>query len=534
MADSARKSKMKMPESSTGTTILKSSVKVHPSVMSGLKLHSQDLAKLVERPQLMKTKSDPDTADAIIIGGGPGGYVAAIRAAQLGGKVILVEKDELGGVCLNRGCIPTKVMLSTADVYDTVARRCGEFGVSTGEVSLDYAKAIERRDRVVKQLVSGVGFLMKKHSIQVLKGIGKLISRTEVEVTLADGKKQTVSGRNIIIATGSEAVELPIPGLEGENVWDSDGALNATQVPKTLLVIGGGAIGVEWGYMFAKLGAQVTIVELMSQLLPLTDSEVAAELKKCLEKDGIKILTESRVTKVEHKKGSEIATVLTGTTLRSSSLRSTSESEQKIEAEKILVAVGRRPISEGIGVEELGIATDRGRIVVNERMQTNVPGVYAIGDVVGGLLLAHKASEEGVVAAENIMGRDSKMSYKSIPSAVYTTPEVATVGLTEEAAKDKGIECKVGRFYFRANGKALGLGERDGFVKFVADAKYGEIVGCHMIGPHVTDLIHEVVVGMDSEATIELLGRAVHAHPTLSEVVKEAALDADGASIHMG
>jgi len=532
MADSARKSpgdrdpapreKMKTPESSAGTTTLKSPAKVHPSVMSGLKLHSQDLAKLVERPQPMETKSDPDAADAIIIGGGPGGYVAAIRVAQLGGKVILVEKDELGGVCLNRGCIPTKVMLSTADVYDTVARRCGEFGVSTGEVSLDYAKAIERRDRVVKQLVSGVGFLMKKHSIQVLKGIGKLISRTEVEVTLADGKKQTVSGRNIIIATGSEAVELPIPGLEGENVWDSDGALNATQVPKTLLVIGGGAIGVEWGYMFAKLGAQVTIVELMSQLLPLTDSEVAAELKKCLEKDGIKILTESRVTKVEHKKGSEIATVLTG------------ESEQKIEAEKILVAVGRRPISEGIGVEELGIATDRGRIVVNERMQTNVPGVYAIGDVVGGLLLAHKASEEGVVAAENIMGRDSKMSYKSIPSAVYTTPEVATVGLTEEAAKDKGIECKVGRFYFRANGKALGLGERDGFVKFVADAKYGEIVGCHMIGPHVTDLIHEVVIGMDSEATVEVIGRAVHAHPTLSEVVKEAALDADGASIHMG
>ena len=531
---STRKSKMKATEPSAGTTITEPQVEIHPGIMSGLQLDTQDLTKLMERPETMASQTDPDAADVIIIGGGPGGYVAAIRAAQLGGKVILIEKDDLGGVCLNRGCIPTKVMLSTADVYDTVLNRSKEFGITVGDVSLDYAKAIDRRNKVVKQLVSGVGFLMKKHNVQVMKGTAKLTSRSEVEVTLADGKKQSVSARNIIIATGSEPVTLPIPGLEGESIWDSDGALNASAVPKSLLVIGGGAIGVEWGYMFAKLGSQVTIVELMSQLLPLTDSEIAAELKKILEKDGIKILTESRVTKVERKKGSEIATVLTGTTLRSSPLRSTSESEQQIEAEKILVAVGRRPLSANLGVEELGIATDKGRIVVNERMQTNAPGIYAIGDVVGGLLLAHKASEEGVVAAENIMGRDSKMNYKSIPSAVYTTPEVATVGISEDQAKEQGIDCKVGRFYFRANGKALGLGERDGFVKFVVDAKYGEILGCHIIGPHATDLLQEVVIGMDAEATVEVIGRAVHAHPTLSEVVKEAALDTDGGSIHKG
>lgn len=522
MSDSTRKSKMKATEPPAGTTITEPKVQIHPGIMSGLQLDTQDLTKLMERPETMASKTDPNAADVIIIGGGPGGYVAAIRAGQLGGKVILIEKDDLGGVCLNRGCIPTKVMLSTADVYDTVLNRSKEFGITVGDVSLDYAKALDRRNKVVKQLVSGVGFLMKKHNVQVIKGTAKLTSRTEVEVTLADGKKQSVSARNIIIATGSEPVTLPIPGLEGENIWDSDGALNATAVPKSLLVIGGGAIGVEWGYMFAKLGAQVTIVELMSQLLPLTDAEVAAELKKVLEKDGIKILTESRVTKVERKKGLEAATVLTG------------ESEQQIEAEKILVAVGRRPLSANLGIEELGIATDKGRIVVNERMQTNVPGIYAIGDVVGGLLLAHKASEEGVVAAENIMGRDSRMSYKSIPSAVYTTPEVATVGLSEDQAKEQGIDCKVGKFFFRANGKALGLGERDGFVKFVVDAKYGEVLGCHMIGPHVTDLIHEVVIGMDSEATVEVIGRAVHAHPTLSEVVKEAALDVSGESIHKG
>lgn len=490
--------------------------------MSDRKTGIQERVGSAEEPEAMVEQLSPGAADVIIIGGGPGGYVAAIRAAQLGGKVILVEKDELGGVCLNRGCIPTKVMLSSADAYDLIARRSKEFGVNVGDVSLDYAKVIDRRDEVVKQLVSGVHFLMKQHKVQVLKGTGRLASKTAVEVTMADGKKETVTGRNIIIATGSEPLPLPIPGLEGDNVWDSDAALQAKEVPKTLVIIGGGAIGVEWGYMFQKFGAQVTIVELMAQLLPLSDSEIAGELRRVLEKDGIRILTESQVTKVEHKNRQEVATVATG------------DSQQQITADKILVAVGRRPISSNLGLEELGVATERGRIIVNERMRTNVPGIYAIGDVVGGMLLAHKASEEGVVAVENCMGRDSKMSYNSVPSAVYTTPEVATVGLTEDAAKKQEIDYRVGKFFFRANGKALGLGERDGFVKFIADAKYGEILGCHMIGPHVTDLIHEVVVGMDAEATVETIGRAVHAHPTLSEVVKEAALDATGESIHKG
>lgn len=468
----------------------------------------------------MVQQTNPESFDVIVIGGGPGGYVAAIRAAQLGGKVAVVEKDELGGVCLNRGCIPTKAMLSTADVYDTVVRRAKDFGVTVGEVSFDYTKAIDRRNKVVKQLVSGVGVLMKAHSIQVLKGTGRLTSPGTVEVTMSDGGTQSVTGRNIIIATGSEPVKLPIPGLDGPNVWDSDGALNATEVPQSILIVGGGAIGIEWGYMFQKFGSQVTLVELMDQLLPRTDSEVAAELKKVLEKDGIKILLQTRVSKVEHRDGQEVATIVTA------------DQETELTVDKVLVAVGRRSVSEGLGLEELGVTTERGKILVNGSMQTNVPGVYAIGDVVGGMLLAHKASEEGVVAAENCMGHASTMSYKAIPSAVYTTPEVATVGISEDDAKEQGIAYKTGKFHFRVNGKALGLGERDGFVKFIADPKYGEILGCAIIGPHATDLLQEVVIGMEAEATIEMIGRAVHAHPTLSEVVKEAALDVDDIAIH--
>ena len=518
-----RKTSSNATEPSAGTTILDTAMEIHPGIMAELTLETQDSAKLMERIETMVQQTDPNSFDVIIIGAGPGGYVAAIRAAQLGGKVAIVEKDELGGVCLNRGCIPTKAMLATAEVYDTVTRRAKEFGVNvTGEVTFDYTKAVDRRNKVVKQLVSGVGVLMKTHNIQVLKGTARLTSPSEVEVTMADGSKQSISARNVIIATGSEPVKLPIPGLEGPNVWDSDGALNATEIPKTLLVVGGGAIGVEWGYMFQRFGSQVAIVELMDQLLPRTDSEVAAELKKLLEKGGIKVLLQSRVSKVESRNGQEVATVVTG------------DAETEITADKILVAVGRRSVSEGLGLEEIGVTTDKGKILVNARMQTDVPGVYAIGDVVGGMLLAHKASEEGVVAAENCMGHDSAMNYKTIPAAVYTTPEVATVGLSEDEAREQGIDYKTGKFYFRANGKALGLGEREGFVKFVADAKYGEILGCAMIGPHVTDLIHEVIVGMDSEATIEMLGRAVHAHPTLSEVVKEAALDVDGIAIHKG
>ncbi len=522
MTKSTRKTSENLTKTTAGSKTLDASAELSPGIMADLMPGTDSLKKLMEQPETMAQQTNPEAADVIIIGGGPGGYVAAIRAAQLGGKVILIEKDELGGVCLNRGCIPTKAMLSTADVYDTVVCRAREFGVTVGDVSFDYSKAVDRRGKIVKQLVSGVGVLMKKYNVQVIKGAARLTSRTTAEITLSDGKKQEVLAGNIIIATGSEPVKIPVPGLEGDNIWDSDGALNAMQVPSSILVIGGGAIGVEWGYMFSKLGAQVTIVELMDQLLPRTDSEIAVELKKVLEKAGIKVLTGTRATKVSHKKGKEVVTIATG------------ESEQEITVDKILVAVGRRPVSEGLGLAELGVTVDRGRVVTNARMQTNVPGIYAIGDVVGGMLLAHKASEEGVVAAENIMGRESTMSYKAIPSAVYTTPEVATVGISEEDAKEQGIDYKVGKFHFRANGKAMGLGERDGFVKFIADSKYGEILGCHIIGPHATDLLHEAVVGMESEATIEVLAGAVHAHPSLSEVVKEAALDVDGEAIHKG
>jgi len=477
----------------------------------------------MERVDFMTSQSIDNSGEVIVIGGGPGGYVAAIRAAQLGAKVTLIEKDNLGGVCLNRGCIPTKAMLSSADVYDTILRRSSEYGVSVkGEVTLDYAKVIERRQKVVNQLVSGVGFLMKKNKVNVIKGAGRLVSPTSVEVTSADGSKQTVTGKNIIIATGSEPVVVPIPGLEGTNVWDSDGALAATEPPKSILIIGGGAIGLEWGYMFRKFGSEVTIVELMPHVLPLNDSEIGAQLEKDFKKAGIQVLTNHKVTKVEHKNGQEVITVEAAD----------GSSTQQITADKILVAVGRRPVMAGLGVEELGIATERGRIKTDEHMRTSVPSIFAIGDVVGGMLLAHKASEEGVIAAENIMGMQTKMHYNAVPACVYTTPEVATIGISEDTAKERGMNYKTGKFSFRVNGKALAIGEAEGFVKFVVDAKYGEILGCHMIGPHVTDMIHEIAIGMDAEATIETIARAVHAHPTLSEVTKEAALDVDKEAIH--
>lgn len=494
-----------------------------PASVTPLALDKIDAPRIDPDVEMKMAQMISPAADVVVIGAGPGGYVAAIRAAQLGGKVVMVEKADLGGVCLNRGCIPTKAMLASADAYDLIANHGADFGVNVGgKVTLDYPKVRERRDKIVQQLVSGVGVLMKKHNVRVVAGTARLSGANTVDVALSDGKNEQITARNIIIATGSEPVPLPIPGLDGENVWDSDRALDAAAVPKRLLVIGGGVIGVEWGYMFRKFGAEVTIVEMMDQILPLTDSEIAGDLKKVLDKMGIEILLGAKASKVEHAKSGEVVTVVVG------------DSERAIEADKVLVAVGRRSVSEGLGLESAGVRTEKGRIIVDARMETNVPGIYAIGDVVGGMLLAHKASEEGVVAAENCMGRESRMSYKSVPAAVYTTPEVATVGLTEDELKKQGTDYRAGKFMFRVNGKAMGIGEREGYVKFLADAKYGEILGCHMIGPHVTDLIQEVVIGMDAEATIETIAHAVHGHPTLSEVVKEAALDVLGEAIHKG
>lgn len=474
---------------------------------------ASDTAIEHEVQELLRHSTDKD-ADVVIIGAGPGGYVAAIRAAQLGARTILVERDKLGGTCLNVGCIPTKALLHSVEVLRE-AKEAEPFGVVVDGVRPDIARMMKRKDDVVRQLVTGVGFLMKKNNVEVIQAEGRLLPDRVVQA----GDRQIRAG-NVILALGSVVARIPVPGLDEYLV--SDDAIALTEIPESMAVIGAGAVGLEFAYMYHRLGTKVTIIELMPQILPGVDEEIAGQLDRALRKDGIRIHTSARAQEARRVDGGWELDV------------ATEKGVQKVTAQKVLMAVGRRPATQGAGLEELGIKLNRGAIVVDEHMRTSVPGVYAIGDVVGGLLLAHKASEEGKVAAENCCGLDSKMDYRTIPGAVYTDPEVATVGLTEAAAREAGYDVRVGRFPFRPLGKALAIGAREGMVKVVSDAKYGEILGIHMVGPHVTDLISEAVVAMHSEATVEEIGRAVHPHPTLSEALMEAALDAMGQPIHKG
>jgi len=458
-------------------------------------------------------------SDVVIVGGGTAGYVAAIRASQLGGKVILIEKDSLGGTCLNRGCIPTKALLHSVGILES-ARHGKDCGVDVGDISIDFAKMMSHKDAVVNTLVTGVQYLMKSNAIEVIKGTGKVISPTEVEV---DGsQKEKVKGNRIILTPGSVPSAVPIPGVDGPGVITSDDALQLTEIPQSLLVIGGGAIGVEFATIFAKLGTEVTIVEMLPQIVPTEDLELSASLKGVLEKEGIKIFTGAQVGRIEDdSEGDKLVIVTTG------------EGEQKLTAELVLVAVGRRPNIKGLGLEEAGIKTGRGGITVNDRMETNIPGIYAAGDAVGGILLAHVASAEGVVAVENALGKDSVMDYRVVPRCIYTMPEIAAVGLTESQAKEEGLELKVGRFPFSANSKSLISGQRDGFIKILSDAKSGEIFGVHIFGPQATELISEATLAMGMEATVAEISSTIHAHPTLSEAVREAALAAEGMAVHI-
>ncbi|HEX8749285.1 MAG TPA: dihydrolipoyl dehydrogenase [Pyrinomonadaceae bacterium] len=461
--------------------------------------------------------------DVTVIGSGPGGYVAAIRGAQLGLKVAIVEKDKrLGGTCTLRGCIPTKALLMSAHVYEQM-QHAKDFGVQASEIQLAFADVQKRKDKVVMKNSKGIEYLMKKNTITVFKGKGRLALPGKVEVTGDDGQTQSINSRNIIIATGS--VVRPIPGFEvdGERVVNSDQILELKDVPKSLIVMGAGAVGVEFASVYSRFGSDTTIVELMPRLLPLEDEEVSKELEKSFRKRGIKSQLDTKLEKLEK---TESGIRLTGKTSKGE--------EVTLEAEMLLVAVGRMPYLEGLGLEGTKIKVERGAIQVDEFLRTGEPNVYAIGDVIPTPWLAHLASKEGILAVEQIAGQHAQpINLRHVPSCTYCDPEVASVGLTEAAARKEGYDVKVAKFPFSASGKARILGEEEGFVKIVSETKYDELLGVHIIGPHATELIAEACVALQLESTADELGRTMHAHPTIAETVMEAAEGIHGLTIHI-
>jgi dihydrolipoamide dehydrogenase len=461
--------------------------------------------------------------DVLVLGGGPGGYVAAIRAAQLGLSTTLVEKDPtLGGTCVNVGCIPSKALLTSSEHYEFARLHAREHGIGVGELSLDLATMLKRKDEVVAQNTRGLDFLMRKNKITVARGVGTLGKGNVVEVRAPDGTTSTIRAKSVILATGSVPVELPFLKFDEERVLSNIGALTIPEVPKHLVVIGGGVIGVELGSVWRRLGAKVTVVELLPTILAGNDADVIKEADKVFRKQGLDIRVATRVTGAE-RKGASIAV----------KIEKDGKSET-LDADYVLVSVGRKPSLTGVDAKALGLALgERGEIKVDGQMRTNLPNVYAIGDAVGGLLLAHKAEEEGVVAAEVIAGKPAKMHYKSIPAIVYTWPEIAAVGLTEQQVKESGREYRAGKFPFSANGRARTAGESAGFVKLIADARTDELLGAHLIGPGVSELVAELVLAFEFDGSSEDVGITVHGHPTLSETVKEAALGVLGRSIHI-
>ncbi len=451
--------------------------------------------------------------DVTVIGAGPGGYVAAIRAAQLGLKTAIIEKDkELGGTCLLRGCIPTKELLHSAEVVETV-RKAEEFGIAAGSLKFNFDAVQKRKDKVVRKLAKGVEYLMNKNQITVFKGTGRFEGKGKLAVTDALGKTRNVKTRNVIIATGSAPRLLPKLDIQAPRIVTSDELLELTQVPRSLIVLGAGAVGVEFASVFSRFGSQVTVIELLPRLVPLEDEEVSAELQKAFRKRGIKTMTNTRVESARAGKDEVEITYKDG-----------DGKEGRLSAETLLVAVGRRPYTDGLGLENTRVELERGYIKVDEYMRTAEPNVYAIGDVVPTPWLAHVASKEGILAVEHIAGRNPRpINYNHVPNCTYCDPEIGSVGLSEARARENGYEVKVGKFPFSALGKAMILGQTEGFVKVVADARYDEVLGVHIIGPHATDLLAEACVALGLEATAEELGRIMHAHPTLSEAIMEAA-----------
>jgi dihydrolipoamide dehydrogenase len=459
--------------------------------------------------------------DIIVLGSGPGGYVTAIRASQLGFKVAVVEKENLGGVCLNWGCIPTKALLKSAQVFDYL-KHAADYGLTVSSFDKDFNAVVSRSRNVADGMSKGVQFLMKKNKIDVIDGFGKMKPGKKIDVTAADGKVTEYSADHIIIATGARSRELPNLPQDGEKVIGYRKAMTLTSQPKSMIVVGSGAIGVEFAHFYNAMGTDVTIVEFLPNIVPLEDEDISKQMERSMKKAGVKIMTNSSVEKIDTSGKGVKAFV------------KTAKGEEILEADILLSAVGIKTNLENIGIEEVGIATDRDKILVNDFYQTNIPGYYAIGDVVPGPALAHVASAEGITCVEKIAGLHvDPIDYGNIPGCTYATPEIASVGLTEKQALEKGYELKVGKFPFSASGKAKASGTPDGFVKVIFDAKYGEWLGCHMIGAGVTDMIAEAVVARKLETTGHEILKAIHPHPTMSEAVMEAVAEAYGEVIHL-
>ena len=458
--------------------------------------------------------------DVIVLGSGPGGYVTAIRASQLGLKTAVIEKESLGGICLNWGCIPTKALLKSAQVFEYI-NHAEDFGISIKDASADFPSIIKRSRDVADGMSKGISYLLKKNKVEVLNGFGKVKKGNKVSVTIS-GKETEYSAKHIIIATGARSRELPNLPQDGKKVIGYRDALALSKAPKKMVIVGSGAIGVEFAYFYNAMGTEVTVVEFMPNIVPVEDKDVSRQLQKSFKKSGINVMTDSSVEKVDVK-GSGCKVLV-----------KTKKGEETIECDVVLSAVGISANIEGIGLEEVGIKTDKGRILVDDYYNTNVPGYYAIGDVLATQALAHVASAEGITCVEKIAGHNPEViDYGNIPGCTYCSPEIASVGMTEEKAKEAGHEIKVGKFPFTASGKASAAGHKDGFVKVIFDAKYGEWLGCHMIGYNVTEMIAEAVVARKLETTGHEILKSVHPHPTMSEAVMEAVADAYDEVIHI-
>ena len=447
--------------------------------------------------------------DVVVIGGGPGGYTAAAKVNALGGRVALVEKEALGGTCLNQGCIPTKTLLKSTEVLETV-KKAKDFGVEVSPLEISLEKLLDRKKAIIKRLNTGIEFLMKSNNVTVFRGEGKITGTDEVTV-YGSSEPIILNTRNIILASGSQPTS--IPGLEpdGQRILNSEHALILSSIPSSLLIIGGGAIGVEFASIYHKLGAKVTLVEGMDRILPFADEEVSNSLKQLMMREKISVLIESNVKGIiKSEEGLKVNV-------------DTPKGSQEIQVDKVLVAVGRRPNYENLGLEKIGVQVEKGKIIVNAQMETSVPHVYAIGDVTGGILLAHVASAEGTLAAINAMGGQKDIDYKVVPSCIYTLPELACVGMTEQQAHDQGIKMVIGKSQFTGSGKALAMGENKGMVKIIAEAKSGKILGVHILGPQATSLISEAALAIKLGATVEDIADTIHAHPSLPETLMEAA-----------